>query len=124
MNRAKEFLAFVFLTPSLLAFVWVAAALPVQAQNLRAATASSYIERGNEWLAKGEYERALADYDLAIATDPSQVNAYCNRAITRCLLGKRLRRFARRARSSANTSSVEYETPVRLNSCHAASPRA
>jgi Tfp pilus assembly protein PilF len=88
MNGPKEFLASVFLPLSLLAFVWAAAALPVQSQNLRAATASSYIERGNEWFAKGEYGRALADYDLAIATDANQVNAYYNRALTRCQLGK------------------------------------
>ena len=40
-----------------------------QPQNLRAATASSYLERGNAWFAKGEYERALADFDLAIASE-------------------------------------------------------
>ena len=32
---------------------------------------------------KGEYERALADYDLAIATDPNFAGSYYNRAITR-----------------------------------------
>ena len=37
----------------------------------RSATAISYIERGGAWLAKGELERALADYDLAIASDPN-----------------------------------------------------
>ena len=54
----------------------------VHAQTSRAATASSYLARGSEWHAKGEYERALADFDLAIATDPSQAIAYCNRGAT------------------------------------------
>src|SRR5262245_16151234 len=48
----------------------------------RSATASTYIERGNAWSAKGEYKRALADYDLAIASDPTFANGYYNRAIT------------------------------------------
>ena len=33
-------------------------AIQAQTQNLRAATASSYLERGREWYAKGEYARA------------------------------------------------------------------
>jgi len=41
----------------------------VQAQNSRAATAASYLEPGNEWMAKGEWDRAIDDYDLAIAFD-------------------------------------------------------
>jgi len=41
----------------------------VQAQNSRAATAASYLERGNEWMANGEWDRAIDDYDLAIAFD-------------------------------------------------------
>jgi tetratricopeptide (TPR) repeat protein len=59
-----------------------------QAQNLQAATAASYLDRGNAWFARGEYERAQADFDLAIATDPSQLYAYYNRAVTRYRLGK------------------------------------
>jgi tetratricopeptide (TPR) repeat protein len=49
----------------------------------RSATANSYIERGNAAAAKGEYERAIADYDLAITTDPDHAGAYYNRAVTR-----------------------------------------
>ena len=43
--------------------------VPTKAQPLRspAATAASYLERGNSWFAKGEYERALADFELANA---------------------------------------------------------
>ena len=42
----------------------------------RSVTASAYIERGAAWFAKGEYERALADFDLAIASDPGHAGAY------------------------------------------------
>src|SRR5262245_48670812 len=59
-----------------------------QAQNLRAATAASYIERGNEWFAKREYARAEADFTLAVATDPNNAEAYYNRATARDQLGK------------------------------------
>ena len=41
-----------------------------QAQNSRAESANSYLERGNSWLVKGEIERAIADYDLAIVFKP------------------------------------------------------
>jgi hypothetical protein len=36
-----------------------------QSLTSRSATAASYIDRGNVWFSKGEYERAIADYDLA-----------------------------------------------------------
>ena len=42
----------------------------VQAQTSRAESAQSYCNRGNAWLAKGELDRAIADYDLAIVFDP------------------------------------------------------
>jgi tetratricopeptide (TPR) repeat protein len=53
-----------------------------EAQRLvsRSATANSYSERGNAWYAKGEYKRALADYDLAIALNPTFAHGYYNRA--------------------------------------------
>src|SRR6185436_12149929 len=75
----------IILTISLICLLTICCpvAAQVQAENLRAATGSSYIERGNEWFAKGEYARAEADFTLAIATDPSQANAYYNRATTR-----------------------------------------
>src|SRR5262245_48213345 len=54
-----------------------------RAQTSRAASAASYLERGNEWLAKGELDRAIADYDLAIAFDGRGVVAYHNRGLAR-----------------------------------------
>ena len=37
-------------------------ALTAQDLNSRQASAYSYVERGNPWLAKGDLERAVADY--------------------------------------------------------------
>src|SRR5262249_39842078 len=62
---------------------WLAAAVMAQAQTSRADSAGSYLERGNEWMKKGDVERALADYDLAIASDPLGARAYNNRGVAR-----------------------------------------
>ena len=59
--------------------------LPVHAQNLRAATSSSYLERGNEWFAKGEYARAEADFTQAIKLQPQLANTYALRGLVRLL---------------------------------------
>src|SRR5215468_5590598 len=71
----------------LIFILWLVTAAPVQAQNSRAYSAASYLERGNAWMAKGEIERAIADYDLAIAFDSRSALAYYNRAIARGLNG-------------------------------------
>src|SRR5215468_11850684 len=68
---------------SLCPWLWLAAlALTATAQNSRASSAASYLERGNQWLEKGEWDRAIADYDLAIAFE-SRATAYHNRGIAR-----------------------------------------
>jgi tetratricopeptide (TPR) repeat protein len=54
-----------------------------RAQTSRAASAASYLERGNEWFAKGEWDRAIADYNLAIAFDARGAVAYHNRGLAR-----------------------------------------
>jgi len=46
-------------------------ATTVHAQTSRATTAASYLDRGNAWAAKGEWVRALADDELAIASGPN-----------------------------------------------------
>lgn len=56
-----------------------------QAQNLRAATSSSYIERGNQWFTKGEYVRAEADFTQAIELQPQLADAYAQRGLVRLL---------------------------------------
>src|SRR5262245_30666027 len=58
-------------------------ALTVTAQPSRASSATSYLERGNAWMAKGEIERAIVDYDFAIAFDSRSAPAYYSRAIAR-----------------------------------------
>src|SRR5262249_17241885 len=90
-------------------FWLVTAPAIVQAQNSRASSAASYLERGNEWLAKaevgdcdralkldarhaqarnnrglarqekGDLDGALSDFDCAIALDPQQAAFYGNR---------------------------------------------
>jgi tetratricopeptide (TPR) repeat protein len=75
----------IILTPFIICqsiFCWLSKT-PAMAQSLtsRSAMAASYIERGNAWAAKGEWEQALADYDLAIATDLSAAGSYYNRGI-------------------------------------------
>ncbi|MBO0800716.1 MAG: tetratricopeptide repeat protein, partial [Blastocatellia bacterium] len=51
----------------------------VKAQNSRASSAASYVERGDDSLARGNLDWAIADYDLAIATDPGLPTAYLHR---------------------------------------------
>ncbi len=43
------------------------------------ARAKRYFRSGNKHLNKGEYDRAIADYDQAICLDPKYVAAFCNR---------------------------------------------
>src|SRR5215510_4810717 len=66
-----------------LAPCWFAPATTTQAQTSRAASAASYLERGNSWLEKGELDRAIADYDLAIAFDSRVAVTYHNRCLAR-----------------------------------------
>jgi tetratricopeptide (TPR) repeat protein len=70
-----------------LVLFWLSPATAV-AQPLasRSTTAASYARRGAAWAAKGEYKRAIADYDLAIATDPNLADNYYNRGLARFYL--------------------------------------
>src|SRR5436190_1400003 len=67
----------------LIVLLILSAASAAQTQTSRAASAASYLERGNEWMLKGELERAIADYDLAIAFDTNYSFAYFNRGLAR-----------------------------------------
>ena len=44
-----------------------------------AALAGTYYNRGTKWRAKGESDRAIADFDAAIKLDPQHAQAYNNR---------------------------------------------
>ena len=44
-------------------------------QSSRALSAASYLDRGNGWLKKGEFERAIADYSIAIVFDAGHAGA-------------------------------------------------
>src|SRR5262245_34912178 len=70
-----------------LTLCWVAPETAAQSQASRAASAASYLERGNSWMAKGEVDRAIADYDLAIAFDSRVAAAYHNRSLARARKG-------------------------------------
>jgi tetratricopeptide (TPR) repeat protein len=43
------------------------------------ASAKQFVERGNEWYGKGEWEKALKDYNEAIQLDPKSAAAYFHR---------------------------------------------
>src|SRR5262245_34151933 len=51
-----------------------------QAPASRVKSAASYFARGNEWQAQREFDRAIADYDIAITFDPNFARAYYARA--------------------------------------------
>src|SRR5262249_50525585 len=70
-----------------LLFFLVCAISGAQAQGSRAQSAASYVERGNGWLNKGELERAIDDYSLAIAFDGGHACAYHNRGLARMQKG-------------------------------------
>src|SRR5262249_15562533 len=61
---------------------FILAAVNTQAQTSRASSADSYLERGNQWLAKGEWDRAIADYGLAIDFE-ARSTIYGNRGIAK-----------------------------------------
>src|SRR5262245_30240215 len=81
-RKGKKKLHLGILNNSILLLWLIATAAYGQAQTSRASSAASYLERGNSWMAKGEIERAIADYDLAIAFDANSV-AYYNRGLAR-----------------------------------------
>src|SRR5262245_9581677 len=80
MNRQNRSVSLLIIT---LTLCWLAPATAAQAQTSRASSAAAYLERGNEWMKKGDLERAIADYDLAIAFDARSAVAYYNRGLAR-----------------------------------------
>ncbi|RLD31797.1 MAG: hypothetical protein DRI83_11840 [Bacteroidetes bacterium] len=41
----------------------------------------AYINRGNAWQEKGDYNRAIADYSMAVKAEPNAADAYLNRGL-------------------------------------------
>jgi len=54
----------------------------------RSSSAVSYLVRADQSLHDGAYERAIADYCLALQFDPRSVHAYTNRGLARQASGK------------------------------------
>src|SRR5262245_61356768 len=54
-----------------------------RSQNSRAASAASYRQRGDQWLAQGEPDRAIKDYNLALAFAPESATTYIQRGVAR-----------------------------------------
>jgi tetratricopeptide (TPR) repeat protein len=61
--------------------------VPAHAQGSRQVAAASYLDRGNSWFTKGELERALADFTLALEFHPKYAAAHHNRAAVRLRKG-------------------------------------
>ena len=71
MKRPKLRLALLFFQLAIFQLPWLLSPTTAEAQTSRTTTANSYLDRGNSWFDKGEWERAMADFDLAIGTDPN-----------------------------------------------------
>jgi tetratricopeptide (TPR) repeat protein len=87
----------------LLIFLIIFTGEMVKAQSSRASSAASYVERGDDWLAKGKVECAIADYDLAIATYPGLPAAYLRRG------------EARRAKGDLDGAVADYTKALEIS---------
>ena len=74
---------FLLLIPAL-----TAASAEAQVTPARTATASSYVDRGHTWAKKGEWDRAVDDFNLALDFNPDYADAYYNRGVARSKQGE------------------------------------
>jgi tetratricopeptide (TPR) repeat protein len=65
--------------------------------------ALAYYNRANNWKAKNELDRAIADFDEAIRRDPKDAKAYDHRAM------------AYRAKGDASHAAADHAEAVRLD---------
>lgn len=74
---------------SLACISWLMRALAMSfAQSSRAASASSYLERGNGWASKGEYQRAIEDYSLGLSFAPTSADLLYCRGVAHVRVGE------------------------------------
>src|SRR5262245_43148789 len=66
--------------------------------------AKGFVERGNAWTDKGEWDKAIKDYTEAIRLDPKSVEAFIGRG------------FALRARGTLDQALKDFDEAVRLES--------
>src|SRR5262249_40625745 len=88
----------------------IALGASAQAQNTRTTSAASYLERGNQSFARDELDRAIADYDLAIAFEPG-APVYYNRAL------------AKERKGDIDGALADYERSIELNPRYAGAHR-
>ena len=90
------------------AFPEVPATALGQAPGSLEATAASYVDRGNSSFAKGEMDRAIVDFNLALEFNPRYADAFYNRG----------RRGAGR-----EIGRLPWQTSTGQSNCSRASPR-
>ena len=63
--------------------LFFAAVTPTLGQALKpqSLSAASYVERGHDWYEKGELDRAMADFNIALTFDAQCANAYLFRGL-------------------------------------------
>ena len=60
--------------------LWPTTTKPWQFLVINPNDANAYTNRGNAWLGKGDYDKAISDYNNALTLDPKNVAAYDNLA--------------------------------------------
>jgi tetratricopeptide (TPR) repeat protein len=65
--------------------------------------ALAFYIRGNDWAERGEFDRALVDYDAALRMDPLFIEAFVNRGVV----------WARKG--DLDRAIADYDAALRLN---------
>ena len=78
------------------------------AQTRPADSAASYVKRGNWWFEQGDLDRAITDFDMAIAFDPNAAAAYYNRGCVR------------QAKGDGDRALADYRRATEINPRHGA----
>ena len=65
--------------------------------------AAAFLARGNAWALKGEYDKAIRDFNQAIRLDPNDDDAFLNRSI------------ARHAKGEYDKAIRDFNQAIRLN---------